>query len=219
VRLLAIACVLGTFAIAHADGGTVRGTVDVARPKTLASSSVLVYVVGFTEKPAAAQVVIKQVKKTFVPDLVGVTAGGSVAFPNGDPFLHNVFSQTTERAFDLGSYKQNESRSRSFPKPGVIEVYCNLHPEMSATIVVLPNTRFVVAAADGSFEIKDVPAGTWTVFAFSRHAAQPSSAKVTVAAGAAVDIKLHLDEVQRDVTHRNKYGETYRPTTTYPPGT
>jgi len=217
VKLLAIAAVLGTASIAHADGGTVRGTVEVSRPKDVVAGPVLVYLVGFTEKASAAPVVIKQVGKRFIPDLVAVAAGGSVAFPNGDPFLHNVFSQTSERAFDLGSYRQGETRSRTFPKPGVIDVYCNLHPEMSATIVVLPNTRFATADASGAFEIKDVPPGTWTAFAFSRHAAQPTRASVTVERGAVAEVKLHLDEVQRDFTHRNKYGEAYRPTATYPP--
>jgi len=217
VKLLALAAVLGTASNAGADGGSVRGTVEVSRAKDVPAGPVLVYVVGFTEKAPAQPTVINQVGKRFTPDLVAVAAGGTVAFPNGDPFLHNVFSQTSERAFDLGSYRQGETRSRTFPKPGVIDVYCNLHPEMSATIVVLPNTRFATADASGAFEIKDVPPGTWTVFAFSRHAAQPSKVGVTVVRGAAAEVKLHLDEVQRDFTHRNKYGESYRPTATYPP--
>ena len=181
-------------AAATARADTLHGVVEVTRPKDVAPGPILVYVVGFTEKAP-------------------VTAGGTVAFPNGDPLLHNVFSPTTERSFDLGSFKQGDSRSRTFPKPGVVDVYCNLHPEMSATLVILPNTRFAIADATGHFEIKDVPPGAWTVFAYSRHAIQPTS----VQAGGG-ELKLHLDEVQRDFTHRNKYGETYRPTTVYPPG-
>jgi plastocyanin len=205
-------------AVAHADGGTVRGVVEVTRPKDVAAGPILVYLVGFTEAAPADAVVIEQVGKRFVPDLVGVTAGGAVAFPNGDPFLHNVFSPSTARSFDLGSFKQGESRSRTFPKPGVIDVYCNLHPEMSATVVVLPNTRFAVADTGGNFEIRGVPAGTWSLFAFTRHAAQPATTKVTVTAGGSTEVKLRVDEVQREFAHRNKYGEAYKPTTVYPPG-
>src|SRR5262249_40210537 len=157
-----------------------RGVVEVSRSKDVPAGPVLVYVVGFTERAPEAAVIVKQVGKRFVPDLVGVTAGGTVAVPNGDPVLHNVFSEASQRAFDLGSYKQGESRGRTFPKPGVIDVYCNLHPEMSATIVVLPNTRFALADASGRFEIRDVPAGTWSVFAFSRRASGPSSIQVTL---------------------------------------
>ncbi len=211
-----LAGTVGFASRARADGGTVRGTVEVTRPKDVAAGPILVYVVGFTEKALPAPVVIKQAARRFVPELVGVTAGGAVAFPNGDPFFHNVFSATTERGFDLGSFKQGDTRTRVFLKPGVIDVYCNLHPEMSATLVVLPNTRFAIADASGQFEIKDVPLGSWSVFAYSRHAAQPNSVKIQVKLGV-TEIKLHLDEAQHDFTHRNKFGETYRPTTTYPP--
>jgi plastocyanin len=203
--------------LAHA-GASVRGNVDVKRPAGMPAGPVLVYIVGFDETAPPMQVEIKQVKRHFIPDLVALPAGGRVAFPNGDPFLHNVFSPTAERAFDVGSYKQGDTRTRVFPTRGVIDIYCNIHPEMSATLVVLPNTKFVFADASGHFEIKNVPRGTWTLFAFSRHAVQPVSMQVTVPADGATEVTLQLDEVQRDFSHTNKYGEKYRPTTVYPPG-
>ena len=202
---------------AHADA-TVRGVVDVTRPKDMPASAVLVYLVGFDEKAPAAPVEVKQVNRHFIPDLIAVTAGGTVSFPNGDPFLHNVFSPTSERTFDLGSYKKGDTRTRTFPRRGVVDIYCNIHPEMSATLVVLPNTRYAVVDASGHFQIDHVPPGTWTMFAFSRRASQPVSMKVTVGAEGIVDVNFKLDEVHRDFTHPNKYGEKYRPTTIYPPG-
>ena len=201
----------------HADG-VVRGVVEVTRGKDVPAGAVLVYVVGFTEAAPSAPVVVKQVNKKFIPDLIVATAGGTVSFPNGDPFLHNVFSPTSERVFDVGSYKQGETRTRKFPKPGVIDIFCNIHPEMSATLVVLPNTKLAIVDASGQFEIKGLPAGTWTVFAYSRRAERPASAKVVITDGAATEIKLQLDEVPRDFKHRNKYGEAYRPSTIYNPG-
>src|SRR5262249_3198467 len=150
--------------------GNVRGTVEVTRPAGMPAGPVLVYVIGFDEAVPSAQVEIKQINRHFIPDLIALPAGGRVSFPNGDPFLHNVFSPTAERTFDVGSYKRGETRTRLFPRRGVIDIYCNIHPEMSATLVVLPNTRFAFADATGHFEIKNVPAGTWTVFAFSRRA-------------------------------------------------
>jgi len=209
--------VLCASSLASADA-SVRGVVDVTRPKDVPIGAVVIYIVGFDETAPAKAVEVKQVGKKFVPDLIAVTVGGTVAFPNGDPFLHNVFSPTNERTFDLGSFKQGDSRARTFPKRGVIDIYCNIHPEMSATLVVLPNTRFAFADATGHFQIDHVPAGTWTVFAFSRRAVQPVSMKITVGTTGAVDANLKLDEVQRDFTHQNKYGEKYRPTTVYPPG-
>jgi hypothetical protein len=202
---------------AWADG-VVRGVVEVKRPGDVPIGAVLVYVVGFTEPPPRAPVIVKQIGKKFIPDLIVATAGGVVSFPNGDPFLHNVFSPTSERAFDVGSYKQGDTRTRTFPRAGVIDIFCNIHPEMSATLVVLPNTRYVLADSAGGFAIKGVPAGTWTVFAYSRRAVRPVSGKVTVTDGGAAEIKLQLDEVPRDFKHRNKYGEEYRDTTIYKPG-
>lgn len=209
--------VLCANATAYADA-SVRGVVEVTRPEDISPSAILVYLVGFDEAASSKPVEVKQVGKKFVPDLIAVAAGGTVSFPNGDPFLHNVFSPTNERTFDLGSYKQDDTRTRTFPKRGVIDVYCNIHPEMSATLVVLPNTRYAFVDASGHFQIDHVPPGAWTLFAFSRRAVQPISQKLTVGADGVVDVKFKLDEVKKDFTHTNKYGEKYRPTTVYAPG-
>ncbi len=205
---------------ALADGGVIQGTIEISRQKDVPAGAILVYVVGFAEPPPRQPVSVRQVGRRFVPDLVAVTLGGTVAFPNGDPFLHNVFSPTTERNFDLGSFPQGDTRSRTFPRMGVLDVYCNIHPEMTATLVILPNTRFAIADAKGRFELTDVPVGTWSVFAYSRRAVKPVSAKATITSGGITEVMLKLDEVQREFKHRNKYGETYRENTTiYAPGT
>jgi plastocyanin len=216
VKRLAAALVCASSA-AYADA-SVRGVVAVSRPAGVPASAILVYIVGFDGKAPSQPIEVKQVGKKFIPDLIAVTAGGTVAFPNGDPFLHNVFSPTSDRTFDLGSYKQGDTRTRTFPRRGVIDVYCNIHPEMSATLVVLPNTRFAFADTSGHFQIDHVPPGTWTLFAFSRRATQPVSHSVTVETDGIVDVTLELDEVNKDFTHPNKYGEKYRPTTVYAPG-
>jgi plastocyanin len=212
-----LAAIAVTMSAVSATGGTITGTVKVARPQGGEAGPILVYVVGFAESATEPDVVIQQRGKRFVPDLVGLTAGQAVAFPNGDPFLHNVFSPTDTRRFDLGSYEKGQTRSRTFPEPGVIDVYCNIHPEMSATIVVLPNRRHVIAKPDGSFTIDGVPPGTWTVFAYSRRAAHPVSVKIDVVNGATASIELALDEVQREFKHENKFGEKYRAGDEYRP--
>jgi plastocyanin len=217
LRSLALAALAACLAAgtAHA-GGRVVGTVTVTDPGgSPAHADVIVYVVGFaepasTDKPAAS---IAQKGRKFVPDLVAVTVGQSVSFPNGDSFLHNVFSQTTARKFDLGSFKKGESKEKSFPNPGVIDVYCNIHPEMAATILVLPNTRHTRTKSDGSFAIDGVPPGTWTVFAYARRVAKPVSARVTVVDGQ--DAKLELSLARgAEPPHVNKFGEKYKPPTT-----
>jgi plastocyanin len=216
VKALALTLLCAS-ATAYADA-RVRGVVEVTRPKDVPASAILVYIVGFDDKAPSKPVEVKQVGKRFIPDLIAVTAGGTVSFPNGDPFLHNVFSPTNERTFDLGSYKHGDARERTFPRRGVVDVYCNIHPEMSATLVVLPNTRFAFADASGHFQIDHVPAGTWTLFAFSRRAVQPVSTRITVGADGVVEASFKLDEINRDFRHPNKYGEKYRPTTVYAPG-
>lgn len=216
LRLLPALLVLALGAHAHAGRVTGKVTVTDADGKP-ATTDVIVYVVGFTEtgptdKPAAS---VAQKGRKFVPDLVAITAGQSVAFPNNDAFLHNVFSQSPPRKFDLGSFKRGESKSKAFEKPGVVDVYCNIHPEMAATILVLPNTRHTRTKPDGSFVIDGVPPGTWTVFAYARRSAKPASAKVSVAAAGDATVNLALVR-GAEPPHVNKYGEKYKdPTTTY----
>jgi plastocyanin len=209
MRALILAAVLAVPALAHADG-RIEGTVDVTRPESVDPSPVLVYLVGFTETAPAGGAEVVQKGKHFKPELTAITAGQSVSFPNGDPFLHNVFSPTPARRFDLGSYRKGKSKSRKFPKAGVVDVFCNIHPEMSATIVVLPNRRFTFAKMDGSFAIDGVPPGTWQLFAYSRRATKPVSAEVTVTDDNTVTADLALEETVRDFGHTNKYGEKYR---------
>jgi plastocyanin len=204
--------------IAHAGGGRVVGKVTVTEADGKASNAeVIVYIVGFPEpadtaKPAAT---IAQKGRKFVPDLVAVTVGQAVSFPNYDPFLHNVFSQSTARKFDLGSFKKGDSKEKSFPNTGVIDVYCNIHPEMAATILVLPNRAHARVAADGTFHIDGVRPGHWQVFAYTRRAQRPVSAKVDVAAGQDAHVDLVLVRGPEH-PHLNKYGEPYRaPGATY----
>ncbi|HEX3476038.1 MAG TPA: plastocyanin/azurin family copper-binding protein [Kofleriaceae bacterium] len=187
--------VVGTVKISDADG----------QP---AVADVVVYVLGFNEPPSEKVTTIAQKGRKFVPALVAVTAGEKVEFPNFDPFLHNVFSQSPPRKFDLGSFPKGETKEISFPETGVVDVYCNIHPEMAATIIVLPNRRHTVAGPDGKFVIDGVPPGDWTVWAFSRRA-RPVSAKVTVKPGA--DTTADLAIVRgAEPAHLNKYGEKYK---------
>lgn len=219
--MLAIAGLAAMAATAHADAGRVSGKVTVTESDGKAASSVdaIVYVVGWKEAPAANGPAPKvaQHERKFVPDLIAITAGETVVFPNEDSILHNVFSQSPARKFDLGMFKKGDSKEKPFPDPGVVDVYCNIHPEMAATILVLPNNAHVRTASDGSFSIPNVPPGDWQVFAYTRRAVKPVSAKISVKAGADTAIDLSLQRGS-EPEHLNKFGEKYQPGdhTTYP---
>lgn len=211
---LAAVALLSAFRTAHADPGRVVGKVVVTEADGKpATAAVIVYVVGFAEPNASAVATVAQKGRAFVPELVAITVNDKVAFPNFDPFLHNVFSQSSVRKFDLGSFTRGETKERQFPEPGVVDVYCNIHPEMAATILVLPNRRHTQVNADGTFVIEGVPSGAWTVFAYTRRATKPVSAKVTVLSGADSRVDLTIAR-GAEPAHLNKYGEKYHDATT-----
>ncbi len=210
-----IAGTVSAAAVAHAAAvGTITGKVSLTRlgkPLTDASG-VVVYAVGFNQAPAATVPKLRQHKGQFEPRLLAITAGQKVDFPNMDKFFHNVFSLSKARRFDLGQYKKGRSKKKTFPRKGIVEVYCNIHPKMSATILVLPNRAFAFTSVDGSFTLRDVPAGSWSVFAYSRRATRPARLnKVVVAAGKKTVVTgLAIEETKRDFAHKNKYGEAYK---------
>ena len=189
--------------------GTVTGTVKVTETNgtAVANVPVVVYVVGPTpaaDKPVTAEIV--QLNKAFNPDLLAVTVGDSVTFPNKDTNLHNVFSPNPK--FDLGSLKRGESGDpKQFKKPGVVDVYCNIHPQMAATILVLPN-RHHTSTKSGTFELKGIPPGDWTIFAYARRATKPVSMKIKVTAGGTATANLAVVR-GAEQPHANKYGGGY----------
>jgi len=198
-------------------GGRVVGKVAVtdADGKPAVGAEVVVYVVGYAEPPGTAKTTMEQKSRKFVPELLAITKDETVSFPNRDAIFHNVFSQSTTRPFDLGSFKKDESKDKQFPSLGVVDVYCNIHPEMAATILVVPNQRHTRVGADGRFAIDGVRAGNWKVFAYTRRAIVPASAAITVTAGAESSVELALTR-GAEAAHPNKFGEKYRDGATYP---
>jgi plastocyanin len=135
-------------------------------------SRVVIYLEGSEHQSSAAAGIpqVEQLDRRFQPDLVVIPAGGVVAFPNMDPIFHSVFSLSKARTFDLGSYDKGETRKVAFPKPGIVDIYCHLHPNMTATVVVTPNRFYARPDRSGHYVIPDVPPGQYTVVTWHKSA-------------------------------------------------
>ena len=151
---------------------------------------------------------ITQKGKSFAPRVLAVPVGSSVGFPNEDPIFHNVFSMSTPQPFDLGLYRAGATKARTFSEPAAYYVFCNIHPQMVAFLVVAPSAWVTTAAPDGSWRL-DVPPGRYRITALSERAA-PVSVDVTVGSTSAVAPPLILDESGAVTTpHLNKFGKAY----------
>jgi plastocyanin len=150
---------------------------------------------------------MKQEGKQFTPSVLVVQKGTTVNFPNMDAFFHNVFSVTPDHSFDLGSYRQGETKSVTMAKPGVVSVYCNMHPQMVGHILITPNGNYVRAGKDGFFRLTGVPAGKHRVVAWAPNA-KPVSADAEVSDAGVVTLELEL-KPGRAGTHTKKDGLPY----------
>src|SRR5215831_15090682 len=97
--------------------------------------------------------------QSFDPRVLAVAVGTTVEFPNADPIFHNVFSVSPVKRFDLGRYPKGHSKRVTFDKPGLVNVYCEIHTNMAAYVLVLPHHAFAQPGADGAFALPDLPPG------------------------------------------------------------
>ncbi len=124
-----------------------------------------------------------------MPHVLAVTTGTVVDFPNSDLTYHNVFSLSRARRFDLGRYAAGRSKSVRFDRPGIVRVFCDIHSQMSAFVLVFNHPYFKVTDGDGRYHIDNVPPGTYTIVGW--YEGEPRTQRqVTVAAGAVTDLDL-----------------------------
>jgi len=150
-------------------------------------------------------------RKTFMPRVVAVPVGMPVSFPNADPIFHNVFSVSGANHFDLGLYRSGRSKDRAFASPGLVRVYCNIHPQMVGYVRVVDSSFAAVTGPGGAFSFDGVPAGDRVVRAWCE-AGGETSAVVHVRARQASPAVLTLDvSAFKPQPHKNKYGQDYPP--------
>lgn len=128
---------------------------------------------------------------TFQPAAVFVRVGGSVEFPNDDPFFHNVFSASSAQRFDLGRYPQGESKVVTFDEPGVVDVFCEVHDFMRAVIIVTENPFHAEVGEDRSFRLAGVPPGEHTLVVWHPDF-RPVERRVTVTSGGTARVEVEL---------------------------
>jgi plastocyanin len=150
---------------------------------------------------------IRQENKQFSPRLAVVQAGTSVVFPNFDTVYHNVFSNSPRNSFDLGSSRAGDTpHPVTLTKPGVVEVFCNMHQKMSASVLVVPSPLYAKVRADGTFRIDNVPLGDRKVVAWSPRAKSSEKRVDVTPSGAEVTFALESDDRK---AHLNKLGQAY----------
>jgi len=163
-------------------------------------------------KAAPVNVTMTTRGKMLLPHVLAVPVGSTVNFPNEDPISHNLFSLSSPNQFDLGLYRAGAGKSHTFTAPGVVNVYCNVHPNMSSVIHVLNTPYYAFADANGNFSLADVPAGRYELVVWNEMGGATRT-PVDVGAGAAPPVSVVLDaRGYRSAPHSNKYGKTYETT-------
>jgi plastocyanin len=185
----------------------------VTRQKDYSGVVVSAVPVAAESSPAARHSVMLQKNKTFAPHVLPITTGATVDFPNSDPIFHNAFSSYSGQVFDVGLYPPGTNRSVRFSRPGVVRVFCNIHPAMSAIILVLNTPYFATTAKDGSWEI-NLPPGDYDVKVFHERATEQTlaglSLRIVVGDQPAKLPTIAVSEAGYLLApHKNKYGHDY----------
>ncbi|HTT66918.1 MAG TPA: carboxypeptidase regulatory-like domain-containing protein [Gemmatimonadales bacterium] len=211
-RIAAVAAGLGWGVAPAVARAQVSGQVTVADAGGRSANDVgnaVVYLEGHGPRGAPVRVDISLDGRSFSPRVVVVPVGSTVVFPNRDPFNHNVFSLSDPNSFDLGLYGRGEAGDHRFRHPGLVRVYCNIHPQMSGFIVVRDNAYFAQPGADGSYTIPSVAPGAYTLHVWHERAPEVTR-QITVPAGGLAGVDVSLDaSAYHAVAHKNKYGEEY----------
>jgi plastocyanin len=184
--------------------GIVRGKVAIPEGEPIAYA----YVENVFAPPVRGKtVVIDQRNKSFTPGWAVIRRGTTIEFPNHDNIYHNVFSHASGNSFDLGLYNSGApAKTHSFKSAGSVDIYCNIHPQMAASVLVVPNDLFAKIQPDGSFMIKNVPVGQRKVVAWSPGTTLAAQ-WVELKPGSSAEVALTL--VHKSRVHKNKAGRAY----------
>lgn len=218
-QLLAAAGMLLSLAPVALAQGTVNGTLSLEE-RTGAERgdirSAVVYLepreraIPVSDVPSMRSRVIEMHGREFRPHVTIVQTGGTVAFPNEDPFSHNVFSNVDLGPFDLGLYRRGATRTATFGRAGVYPIYCNIHSMMVSFVVAVPSTWATQPDESGHFVLRGVPAGRYVIHAWHEHGAREVTREIVVSENGIDALPLVIDaRTYVEAPHLNKFGRPY----------
>jgi plastocyanin len=212
---LAVCAALGAVrpAPAFAQAGRVTGRVVILEKDNGPSPDLgdaVVYLEGHGITAPTVRFDITISDKTFSPHVLVVPIGSTIAFPNHDPFDHNVFSVSDSNSFDLGLYGRGEGKTVVFKHPGLVRVFCNVHPRMVALVQVMATHHFAQPGADGQFTVTGVEPGAYRLHVWHERAPTEVVKDVTVGPSGLTDLVITLNARGfRPQPHKNKFGKDY----------
>lgn len=204
------------FALGHSQAATLSGKLTIKDKKDQPADYCDQAVVFLepTDKamsvPTSANMKseMRATDKVFTPGVLVVEKGATVQFPNDDKILHNVFSLSKTKKFDLGLYRKGDGKSVTFDKPGIVKVYCNIHSKMNGVVLVLENSLFARVKSDCSYSVENVPSGEFKVSAWYRYG-KGKEETIKIADNRSLDFSIkHTKKVKRK--HKNKHGKSYK---------
>jgi plastocyanin len=152
-------------------------------------------IAGKTFPPPEQHPVMNQKGLAMAPHILVVQAGSTVDFLNSDKVAHNVFWPSVQNGskkgpgHNLGTWPQGDKRSFKFDQAGVASILCNVHPEMSGYLVIVPTPYSAQTDSSGAYKIDNVPDGQYTVTAW-HEGSKTQSKPVSVSGDAKADFTL-----------------------------
>lgn len=145
--------------------------------------------------------------KQYQPGMLSIAVNDQLHFPNRDRIKHNVFSSSGANRFDLGTYGPGSSETVTMTAPGIVKIYCNIHPEMAAFVAVGNPQLTTITGPDGRFVIGGLPAGDYTLQLWHIRGEMQQSLAI---GNSPASVSLTLDTSDYQPTmHLNKFGKPY----------
>ena len=173
-----------------AMGGALTGRITAGKGNSV------VYVegsAGAAVSPPVKHFIMDQKGLLFQPHILIVPVGATVDFLNSDKVQHNIFwpsiSGDKKMTHNMGTWPTGEIRPFKYDKPGVVPLLCNVHPEMSGYVIVVPTQYFAETDASGAYKIDGLPPGQYTVTAW-HEGMKTQSKPVTISGDSTLDFAL-----------------------------